>query len=190
MSDNSLWDKSGEPDPLIEELERELSSLRYQPRPLKIPAAPRFGRRSFLAPTLALAATIVIALVAAATWTMLKTDKVDTSDNASAHNSPQHTQRIATPSPHEASQKDSVKEPAPSPKEERSELVYSSATNKKRSVRSRQSDSVLRIRQRQEAEIAKDQLMTALRLASTKLNLAQKRAQGTPSVIRNQHKVG
>lgn len=189
MSDNYLWDKSGEPDPLIEELERELSSLRYQPRPLKIPAAPGFGRR-FFAPTLALAATIVIALVAAATWTMLKTDKVDTSDNASAHNSPQDTQRIAIPSPHETSQKDSVKEPAPAPKEERPELVYSTATNKRRSVRSRQSDSVLRIRQRREAEIAKDQLMTALRLASTKLNLAQKRAQGTPSVIRNQHKVG
>ncbi|HEY7784015.1 MAG TPA: hypothetical protein VIB00_04795 [Pyrinomonadaceae bacterium] len=189
MSDNYLWDKSGEPDPLIEELERELSSLRYQPRPLKIPAAHGFGRRRFFAPTLALAATIVIALVAA-TWTMLKTDKGDTSDNASAHNSSQHTQSTAIPSPHETSQQDSVKEPAPTPKEERPELVYSSAINKRRSVRGRQSDSVLRIRQRREAEIAKDQLMTALRLASTKLNLAQKRAQGTPSVIRNQHKSG
>ena len=42
-----------------------------------------------------------------------------------------------------------------------------------------------------EAVLAKEQLMTALRLASEKLNLAQRKTQN-PSVnqIRNQHKLG
>lgn len=35
MSDY-LWDRSGEPDPEIKELEETLSVLRYQPRPLRL----------------------------------------------------------------------------------------------------------------------------------------------------------
>jgi hypothetical protein len=42
-----------------------------------------------------------------------------------------------------------------------------------------------------EARLAKDQLMLALRLASSKLNLAQKKTQGhSASEIHNQHKAG
>jgi hypothetical protein len=46
--------------------------------------------------------------------------------------------------------------------------------------------------ERKEAEAAKEQLMLALRVASTKLNFAQKKAQeiNTENQIRNQHKVG
>ena len=46
--------------------------------------------------------------------------------------------------------------------------------------------------ERTEAEAAKEQLLLALRVASAKLSLAQKRAQGTypGNMIRNQHKVG
>ena len=33
-----LWDKTGEPDPEVQELEEILGTLRYQPRPLEIPA--------------------------------------------------------------------------------------------------------------------------------------------------------
>ncbi|MGH9881321.1 MAG: hypothetical protein ACRD6N_07785, partial [Pyrinomonadaceae bacterium] len=46
--------------------------------------------------------------------------------------------------------------------------------------------------ERAEAKNAKEQLLLALRLASAKLNLAQKRTQAMPpaSLIRNQHKVG
>jgi hypothetical protein len=45
---------------------------------------------------------------------------------------------------------------------------------------------------RAEALAAKEQLMVALRLASEKLNLAQRRTQSSspPNPIRNQHKVG
>lgn len=65
MNDDYLWDKSGEPDPQIQELENILGALRYQPRPLKL--APR---RNYVAP-LAIAATVLIALLAGALWLLL-----------------------------------------------------------------------------------------------------------------------
>ncbi len=37
MSEEYLWDKSGKPDPEIQELEEILGTLRYQPKPLVLP---------------------------------------------------------------------------------------------------------------------------------------------------------
>ena len=37
MNDDYLWDKTGEPDPQIQQLEEILGTLRYQPRPLPLP---------------------------------------------------------------------------------------------------------------------------------------------------------
>jgi hypothetical protein len=50
----------------------------------------------------------------------------------------------------------------------------------------------LTTKERAEALQAKEQLMVALRLASEKLNLAQRRTQSSspPNLIRNQHKIG
>jgi len=42
-----LWDKTGEPDPEIQQLEEILGTLRYQPRPLEIPSGLQVGKRSF-----------------------------------------------------------------------------------------------------------------------------------------------
>ena len=44
MNDDYLWDKSGEPDPEIQELEEILAPLRYQPKPLELPT--NFPRRN------------------------------------------------------------------------------------------------------------------------------------------------
>ena len=56
----------------------------------------------------------------------------------------------------------------------------------------RSSGTELTARDRAEAEAAKEQLLLALRVASAKLSLAQKKAQGgyPGNLIRNQHKVG
>lgn len=62
MSEDYLWDKSGEPDPEIQQLEEILGTLRYQPRPLRL--APR---RNYLA-LLAIAATVLIAFFAGGLW--------------------------------------------------------------------------------------------------------------------------
>jgi hypothetical protein len=65
MNDDYLWDKSGEPDPQIQQLEEILGALRHQPQPLNLPR-----RRNYL-PLLAIAATVVIALLAAGVWTQI-----------------------------------------------------------------------------------------------------------------------
>src|SRR6185503_2724173 len=67
-----LWDKTGEPDPEIQQLEEILGTLRYQPRPLEIPAGPHVGRepgffRSHAAP-LAIAATVAMLLLGLGLW--------------------------------------------------------------------------------------------------------------------------
>jgi hypothetical protein len=60
MSDDYLWDGSGEPDPEIEKLERLLGKYRYQPKAVPMPVRPRrfFDRR------LAVAAAIILMALA------------------------------------------------------------------------------------------------------------------------------
>jgi hypothetical protein len=69
MSDY-LWDKTGEPDEDVEQLENLLGTLKYQPRPLEIPAsampkaATRPARMIFSRPQLAIAASLLLMLLA------------------------------------------------------------------------------------------------------------------------------
>lgn len=72
MNDDYLWDKSGEPDPQIQQLEEILGTLRYQPKPLALPEElSRSPRRNYLA-WLAIAATVVIALSVGFAWLQLR----------------------------------------------------------------------------------------------------------------------
>ena len=72
MSDY-LWDKTGEPDEDVEQLENLLGARKYQPRPLEIPvtampASPRAPRTLFFSrPRLAIAASLLLMLLAG-TW--------------------------------------------------------------------------------------------------------------------------
>ena len=50
MNDDYLWDRTGEPDPEIQQLEQVLGMLRYQPRPLELPAHVRIGHQRTLFP--------------------------------------------------------------------------------------------------------------------------------------------
>jgi len=77
MNEDYLWDKSGEPDPEIQQLEEILGTLGYQPKPLRLDE--RFSparRRNYLA-LLAIAATLAIALLAGGLW--LRVHSYDTS---------------------------------------------------------------------------------------------------------------
>ena len=58
MNEDYLWDKSGEPDPQIQELEEILAPLRYQPKPIELPDELVVKRRRNYVPLLAIAATI------------------------------------------------------------------------------------------------------------------------------------
>jgi negative regulator of sigma E activity len=166
MNDDYLWDKSGEPDPEIQELEQILAPLRYQPAPLEMPNELPVTRRRNYFPLLAIAATVLIALLAAGLWLRVRTEE----------SIPQVEAKSVPPVP-------SVKEEV---------LRNTDSANKAARRRTRRiSKPVFTNYDREEAIAAKEQVMLALRLASEKLKLAQRRTQGaSPNQIKNQHKVG
>ncbi len=68
MKKDYLWDKSGEPDTQIQELERILGTLKFQPRPLEIPARLQTGSRRFFFPSFAIAAAITLVALGVGLW--------------------------------------------------------------------------------------------------------------------------
>ena len=72
MNDDYLWDKSGEPDPQIQQLEEILGTLRYQPKPLHLPKELSRPQRRHYFPWLAIAATVIMALSAGFAWLQLR----------------------------------------------------------------------------------------------------------------------
>ncbi len=164
MNEDYLWDKSGEPDPQIQELEQILAPLRYQPKPLELPVV---RRRNYL-PLAAIAATLLVALLAGGLW--IKSRKQQT---------PQQEIVKFVPSV--------VKEKEASPPA----VVLTNTELPKKPVRKRSNKPVFTKHEREEALAAKEQVLLALRVASEKLKLAQRRTQTPPpNQIKNQHKVG
>ncbi len=45
MNDDYLWDRTGEPDPEIQQLEQALGTLRHQPQRFEIPASLMVARK-------------------------------------------------------------------------------------------------------------------------------------------------
>lgn len=194
-----LWDKTGEPDPEVQQLEEILGTLRYQPRPLEIPAGLHIGReRSFFrgyATPLAIAATVAMLLLGLGLWLGLQRQQQGPLQVAKSPDTPQarpvsspedrQNQPVAVSSP-ESGPKRIVE--SPRHRANRSLL----AQNPKRDRNTAVKDQQLTVKQQQEAQAAKDQLMLALRVTSAKLNLAQKKAQSSnaPDLIHNQHKIG
>jgi hypothetical protein len=175
MNEDYLWDKSGPPDPEIQQLENILGTLRYQPKPFEIPSdvpAPR--RRNYFPLLAAIAATLLVALLAGSIWLGVRSRDV----------APQQAIIAPVPTP-------SVEEKAiPTPEPEKDVAPRERVVTVKYKRRNRPSG--LTDREREEALAAKQQLMLALRLASEKLNLAQKKVHSTPPAnqIKNQHRVG
>ena len=164
MKDDYLWDKSGQPDPEIQKLEEILGTLRYQPRPLELPVS---RRRSYF-PLLAIAASLLLAVLVAGIWVRVR--------NQSA---PQPQQAEVTPAP-------SPIEPEPKTVETVSPKEVIAVNHK---PRHRPVAIALSKRERDEALLAKQQLMMALRLTTEKLSLVHRKTQNT-NQIKNQHRVG
>ncbi len=151
MNEEYLWDKSGEPDPQIQELEQILAPLRYQPRPLVIPQ-----RRNYF--PLAIAASILLVLFAGVLWLRSRTEKF----------APPQQQAKSVPS-------------VPSVPSVLKETVIQNTDLPKKPLRKPNKQRVFNNRERQEALVAKQQLMLALRIASEKLKLAHRKTQGVRS---------
>jgi hypothetical protein len=181
MNEEYLWDKSGEPDPEIQELEQILGALRYQPKPLDLSDEVQPRSRNRYLPLIAIAATLLIALIGGALWLRV-----------TSRTSPQFNVKVATPKPLEVIPKIEDKKtkdvvaaapdkPSREPRPKAKVIKYSRTLEASNMTAS----------ERQQALEAKEQLMIALRLTSEKLNLAHRKTQGvSPNQIRNQHKVG
>jgi hypothetical protein len=160
MNDDYLWDKTGQPDPQIQELEEILGTLRYQPKPLAIP-----HRRNYV-PLLAIAASLLLALIAGGIWLR----------GRSGHEAPRQQAQITPPSA----------KPVETPKQaETKSAVNPTPVVAKNRRRNRSASSAAEL---QEALMAKEQLMLALRLTTQKLHLVHTKTQSTQ--IKNQHRTG
>jgi hypothetical protein len=197
-----LWDRSGEPDPEIQQLEEILGTLRYEPRPFEIPSDSEVNRsgsffRDF-GPLLAIAATVAIALLGLGVW--LRLQRLQRAQPAEVARTPRAPEVNGNPDP----------KPVVPPKEDNAVVVSAPGSDHKSTEGSRRRVNRLVVagnsnrlrnqalenqqlaRNEREGRAAKDQLMLALRLASEKLNFAQKKAQSVNSreLIHNQHKIG
>jgi hypothetical protein len=182
MNDNYLWDRSGEPDAEVQELEELLGTLRYTPKPLEIPAHIQPGRRQSFFPAMAIAAAIALFAVLLGLWF-----------NFNRHQSPALTasnnSQVGQPAPPAPSNKETVtaqvqKGPEPASVVKHSQTIAHRQTRVPRTVNREPA-----LTPQELAE--KEQVLVALRLVSFKLNLAQRKTQGGPqlSPIRN-HKIG
>jgi len=190
MKDNYLWDRSGEPDAEIQELEEILGTLRYQPRPLRIPSHLQIGSRRRLFPAMAIAAAVALFAILIAAWFSFNRRQAPAFQ---ATRDGQTDQQRSTPQP--ASKPDNapsqtvvVQSPQPKPIQEHREAPRNLLAANKRPNRTLTRQPALTPQELAE----KEQVLMALRLVSYKLNVAQRKTQGPPplNTIRNQHKIG
>ena len=172
MNDDYLWDKTGEPHPEIQKLEEILGALRYQPKPLELPQElPRQRRNHF--PVLAIAASVLLALLAAGVWLRVRTQD---------ESQPQQAKVTTTPKVVDEKTPEPMK---PAANEQVSKGGLPPLT---RHPKHRSSSPTLARHEREEALSAKEQVMLALRLTSEKLSMVHKKTQSNQ--IKNQHRVG
>jgi hypothetical protein len=187
MKDDYLWDRGGKPNPETQQLEKILGELRYQPRPLEIPALTHRSRFFFRG--LAVAAAIAVIVLGLGLW--LAMQKRQSSELTKTDSKPGEIENSSLAAASTVDEKklsgllasvDAV--------EERFDKRSGSRPSRSRRIPARA--TTLNPNELAEAEAAKDQLMLALRLTSSKLNLAQKRIQGAGSdnSVHNQHKIG
>lgn len=184
MNDNYLWDRTGEPDAEVQQLEELLGTLRYQPRPLEIPADTNIRRKRNFIP-LAVAAAIALLMIGAGLWIRF----------ANSHERPvEQVKREIQPAAPEQS--------VPALKDQLATALPTAEPKETRSGTRKANQSQIAFNSRRPIQPAapvltpeelaqKEQVLVALRLVSAKLNFAQRKTQGLPQVnaIRN-HKIG
>jgi hypothetical protein len=192
MNGDYLWDKTGEPDPEIQKLEEILGALRYQPKPLEIPQElqiPRQRRNHF--PLLAIAASVLLALLAAGVWLRVRTQDESQPQHANVATAPKAVdEKTPAPDRNAAAEGDPVaKRNDEETKEQKIEQVRKGGWALLRTLPRypKHSSPFLAKHEREEALAAKEQVMLALRLTTEKLSLVHKKTQNQ---IKNQHRVG
>lgn len=192
MSDDYLWDKSGTPDSEIEQLEQLLGDLRYR-RPsgnLPLPqSAPVSSRRTFR-PVFAIAAAVLFMMVAAGAWFALGLRNQETTPGIAAINVQPGTARdwpnpesMAVMNTQSIADETSEHEPkfqapkASSPNRQRRSPQFQRGAQPDAQLASSSSPNRRERISIDEGVAAKEQLIKALHLASSKLNQVQKKIQ-------------
>ena len=196
-NDDYLWDKTGEPDPEIQELEQVLGTLRYQPRSLDIRAGlvPAHKPAFFSQRRVAIAAAVAMILLGVGLW--LGFQRRQHSELAKEPNKPARAgaaneTAVVAPNKDNGPAADlTLSDPVDKPVRHRVNhevLSHEFANNRRPRVNTPNLDA----NERNEALAAKEQLMLALRVASSKLSFAQRKAQeiNSENLIHNQHKIG
>ena len=171
MNDDYLWDKTGQPDPQIQELEQILGTLRYQPKALALPENLHVPQRRNYFPLLAIAASLLLAILAGGIWLRVR----------SRNEAPKQQAKIAEPATPTPIQ---TRKPTETGSAANPPLLATNTIHRKRSA-----PSVLPKREREEALMAKEQLMLALRVTTQKLHLLHTKALPA-NQIKNQHRIG
>jgi hypothetical protein len=186
MKDNYLWDRSGEPDAEVQELEELLGSLRYKPKPLEIPAHLRPGRRQSFFPAMAIAAAIALFAVLLGVWFSFNRRQASV---LTATNNSHIVQPSQAPPPESPNHQAVIAKVQTEPGQP-------GITKHEETIARRRYRAARTVAQQPELtpdELAeKEQVLVALRLVSFKLNVAQRKTQGgsQPNPIRNQHRIG
>ena len=200
MNEDYLWDKSGEADADIEQLENVLGRLRYQrpAEPLPLPAASRWSFRQSLSPALAIAATLLLLLLAGGLWLGLQrrsssTEGRNTLANVNVPEEKLPEQTVLAPRPpigtgNTGEEKLAAAEnrpatAAPIPTVPRNKLPRRLSGARQDVARHRQMVTASRrdeMARAREGKNAKAQLILALHIASDKLNAVQKKIQANP----------
>ena len=181
MKEDYLWDKTGEADPDVEQLEKALGRLRYKrpTKPLPLPVVRRPWQR-FNSSLLAAAAAVLFLVMAAALWMALTPKRLEIVSGPPPNfgvvdptGSFQTTTGIVKQPPED---KPTASAP-PSVTKQRviAERRQETAATLARKMRERElREEQLRVR----GELAKEQLIKALQITSDKLGAVQKRIQG------------
>lgn len=183
MRDDYLWDRSGTPDAEIERLERTLGRLRHKPGPLVLPDL-RPQRRPLLT-GLAAAAGVALMLLGAGAWLALQRS----TERAAQRLLIVEPTSISLAGLHRRAESFELsgreeERVGRSPYARPAQVARASRARGR--VEERQAQTVLARRVRperrdertlREQELAAEKLMLALRYASSKLNLVQRRIQ-------------
>jgi hypothetical protein len=182
MNDNYLWDRTGGADTEVQRLEELLGTLRYQPKPLQIPSSITIGRKRSYG-WLAIAAAVALMVIAAGVWLRVRTLKSTPPTEASRD---QRGAPLTPNAPSSEPERVAVnKEPGTPNIVRQPQRIAGTTIHKSRVRRAEPALTTQELAQ-------KEQLLTALRLVSAKLNFAQRKSQGLPqtNIIRNQHRIG
>jgi hypothetical protein len=184
MKDDYLWDRTGETDPEIEHMERVLGQLRHRRKASDLPPFEVKVRRT--APPF----SKVLAMAAAFTFLALVLGALMVFQRRSGQNAAPVVMVNPVPSPPSAAPSVAPATEAVAPQSPDSPAVTtgapdrnpkraSSATRRREINRSR--EATINEREQAQGLMAKEQLIKALQITSSKLDVVQKKVQGPVS---------